>query len=120
MRLSKRLFMVTAILFVLGVGVRQAFPVASSLLAHAKSAHRATATTSITHVVVIMMENHTFDNYFGTFPGANGVTLPHAPNPMPGDPDHTHPAANAAIDGGAMDEFPIRGQVQYKQSDIPN
>jgi phospholipase C len=27
----------------------------------------------IRHVVVIMEENHTFDNFFGTFPGANGV-----------------------------------------------
>jgi phospholipase C len=30
------------------------------------------ATTPIQHLVVIMQENHTFDNYFGTYPGANG------------------------------------------------
>ena len=29
----------------------------------------------IEHVVVLLQENHTFDNYFGTFPGANGVSL---------------------------------------------
>ena len=29
----------------------------------------------IKHVIVVMMENHTFDNMFGRFPGANGVTL---------------------------------------------
>src|SRR5471030_2605457 len=26
----------------------------------------------IEHVIVIVKENHTFDNYFGTFPGAEG------------------------------------------------
>ena len=30
--------------------------------------------TPIKHVVVIVKENHTFDNYFGTFPGAEGTT----------------------------------------------
>ncbi len=30
-------------------------------------------TTPIEHVVVLMQENHTFDNYFGTFPGADGT-----------------------------------------------
>jgi len=27
----------------------------------------------IKHVIVIMQENRTFDSYFGTFPGANGL-----------------------------------------------
>jgi phospholipase C len=27
----------------------------------------------IQHFVVLMQENHTFDNYFGTYPGANGI-----------------------------------------------
>ena len=26
----------------------------------------------IEHIVIIVKENHTFDNYFGTYPGANG------------------------------------------------
>ncbi|MGB0384610.1 MAG: alkaline phosphatase family protein [Ardenticatenaceae bacterium] len=30
-------------------------------------------TTPIKHFIVIMQENHTFDNYFGTYPGADGV-----------------------------------------------
>lgn len=29
--------------------------------------------TPIKHFVVIMQENHTFDNYFGTYPGADGL-----------------------------------------------
>jgi len=66
----------------------------------------------IDHVVIIVKENHTFDNYFGTFPGVNGsVTLPHAPDPPPSDPPHDHAAwlrrAQSAV-----------GQ-QYHESDIP-
>jgi phospholipase C len=29
--------------------------------------------TPIQHFVVLMQENHTFDNYFGTYPGADGI-----------------------------------------------
>src|SRR5438477_5199788 len=25
------------------------------------------------HIIFIVQENHTFDNYFGTYPGANGI-----------------------------------------------
>ena len=41
----------------------------------------------IRHVVVIMQENRSFDSYFGTFPGADGIPMSHgvpsvcAPNP---------------------------------------
>jgi phospholipase C len=31
------------------------------------------ATNPINHIVVIMQENRSFDNYFGTYPGANGI-----------------------------------------------
>ena len=30
-------------------------------------------TTPIQHFVVLMQENHSFDNYFGTYPGADGI-----------------------------------------------
>ena len=29
--------------------------------------------TPIEHFIVLMQENHTFDNYFGTYPGAEGI-----------------------------------------------
>src|SRR5205085_3606354 len=29
----------------------------------------------IKHVVVVVKENHTFDNYFGSFPGADGISM---------------------------------------------
>jgi phospholipase C len=32
-----------------------------------------TNTTPIRHVIIIMQENRSFDNYFGTYPGANGI-----------------------------------------------
>jgi phospholipase C len=67
-----------------------------------------------------MMENHTFDNFFGRFPGANGVIETRAPDPIHGDFGHGAGAALAAIDGGRMDQFPERSHIQYTQSDIPN
>lgn len=42
-------------------------------IASAQSDPQSTKTaTPIKHLVVLMQENHTFDNYFGTYPGANG------------------------------------------------
>jgi phospholipase C len=95
----------------------------------------------IKHVVFIVKENRTFDNYFGTFPGIDGATsgqistgevipLRHAPDMTPRDIDHSYQAAVEAIDGGAMDRFDLikGGNVngdylaysQYNESDIPN
>src|SRR6266852_7849304 len=83
-------------------------------------AHRTgTAVTPIQHVVVIMMENHTFDSMFGTYPGANGITLARATNPLRSDYNHVGPATLAAINGGKMDGFALRSYVQYTQADIP-
>jgi phospholipase C len=39
--------------------------------------------TPIQHLVFLMQENHTFDNYFGTYPGADGIP---ANTRMPVDP----------------------------------
>ncbi len=50
------------------------------------------ASQKIQHVVIFFKENHTFDNYFGTFPSADGMTMPRSPNPPPRDPDHRHSA----------------------------
>jgi phospholipase C len=48
-----------------------------ALAAAAGSPAAATArdvpTTPIRHLVVLMQENHSFDNYFGTYPGADGL-----------------------------------------------
>jgi phospholipase C len=79
----------------------------------------------IQHVVVIMQENRSFDTYFGTYPGADGI--PHGvclPDPANGGcvaPFHDpadlnyggpHGAANSAadVDGGAMDGYVIQAE----------
>jgi len=94
----------------------------------------------IEHVVVVIKENHTFDNYFGTFPGAEGSTqcttsqgsipAPHAPDSTPRDLCHSHDCALTDWDGGALDGWlAVSGAnaggdnlfcAQYQESDIPN
>ena len=74
----------------------------------------------IRHVVVIMQENRSFDSYFGTFPGADGipagVCVPdpvnggcvrpfHDPRDMNAGGPHGHKAALLDVDGGKMDGF---------------
>jgi phospholipase C len=94
----------------------------------------------IKHVVVVVKENHTFDNYFGSFPNAEGTTkcpteegtidCPHAPQATPRDLCHDHSCALTDWNGGKMNGW---GQVsgasqngdnlvyaQYLESDIPN
>jgi phospholipase C len=94
----------------------------------------------IRHVVFIVKENHTLDNYFHGFPGADTVdfgrthtgatvNLIHAPD-LSRDIAHGWTAAEIAIDDGTMDGFDlIDGAHQngrlvnysfYKESDIPN
>jgi len=96
----------------------------------------------IQHVVFLIKENRTFDNYFGAFPGANGATsgpistgqmipLGHSPDfTYPLDPEHDFGAAQEGADGGKMDHFDLitDGNVnggflaytQMQQADIPN
>ncbi len=70
------------------------------------------ANALIKHVVMIIKENHTFDNYFGTFPGANGdATLARAADPPPRDPPHNHGAWLKRAAGAV--------QEQYIEADIP-
>src|SRR5690349_6253414 len=79
----------------------------------ATTSKEAKMASPIEHVVIIVKENHTFDNYFGSFPGATGVALPQAPDPQVTDPLHDHTAwlAAQAQDGGV--------RLQYGKSDIP-
>ncbi len=74
------------------------------------------AAMPIEQVVIIVKENHTFDCYFGTFPGADGVAgLPRALDQPPSDPRHDHAAWLRRADPpphGARRE-------QYLEADIP-
>ena len=88
-------------------------------VAHRRGIHR------IRHVVVIMQENRSFDSYFGTFPGADGIPARnghftvcvndprsgacmrpyHDPRQVNGGAQHNADSASADIDNGAMDGF---------------
>ena len=92
----------------------------------------------IRHVVIIMQENRSFDHYFGTYPGADGIpglagnpgTVPCLPDPNRhhcirpyhsanatnfGGP-HSHPNAKADIHGGRMDGFIIEAEDGKRRS----
>ncbi len=95
--------------------------------AHAASTPAGAATTTpIEHLVVMMQENHSFDNYFGTYPGADGIPkgtcMPVDPSaPASGDcvkpfhigsndvllddPSHSLHTAQLQYNGGRMDGF---------------
>jgi phospholipase C len=56
--------------------VRRAVALASILalaVAPAAAADAPSSSTPIQHFLVLMQENHSFDNYFGTYPGADGI-----------------------------------------------
>jgi phospholipase C len=95
----------------------------------------------IKHVIFLVKENRTFDNYFGKFPGANGATsgtihdgtvvvLGPMPDRVSPDIGHSWNAALTAYDHGRMDGFDLiagarvngelHNYVQATQEDIPN
>jgi phospholipase C len=103
---------------------------------------------TVQHVIVIQQENHSFDNYFGTYPGADGIPMQNGVptvsvlNPLTGqmvapyhdtaasDSNnlHTYPDAVADINGGQMNGFlhalqpgePTDAMGYRTQADIPN
>jgi phospholipase C len=98
----------------------------------------ATGIEKINHVVIIMQENRSFDSYFGTYPGADGIPMQggvptvcvpdpqagHCIRPFHNPKDrneggpHGAPQASIDIDGGAMDGFIrafYRGRAQSCQ-----
>ncbi len=96
--------------------------------------------SAIKHIIVIFHENHTFDNYFGTYPGANGLTenisLPaskgsnqtvipyHLSSNRTNDLDHSRQAALSCYNNGSMNGFVYTEKSDltmgyYNGSDIP-
>src|SRR5579859_5778307 len=81
--------------------------------------------SKIQHIIVIMQENRSFDSYFGTYPGADGIPMKdgvptvcvndpqtgqcvkpyHNPNDLNGGGPHGAPNATADINGGQMNGF---------------
>jgi phospholipase C len=80
---------------------------------------KAAPTTPITNVIMVMFENHTFDNFFGAFPGANGAASPAAPDPVWSDIDHSYAHFLTSIHNGKLDGFDVTGMVSYGESDLP-
>jgi len=99
--------------------------------------------SGIEHIVVVMMENRSFDHFLGWLPNANGKqdglsyrdnsgtvhsTYPLAPD-FTGcghpDPDHSYNNDRVAYNGGAMDGFLRAGKNDiftigyYRAADIP-
>ena len=50
-----------------------ALAVAAAVVCAAPASGGVPSGTPIRHLVVLMQENHSFDNYFGTYPGAEGI-----------------------------------------------
>jgi len=81
----------------------------------------------IRHIIVIMQDNRSFDSYFGTYPGANGIPAGVClPDPLHGGcvrphPDHHNselggphedPNFAADVDGGRMDGFVSQAETK--------
>ncbi len=95
----------------------------------------------IQHVIVIMQENRSFDSYFGTFPGADGIPMangqPSACVPDPssagkcaapyvdhadsnGGGPHSQNNATADVNGGKMDGFVAQAEAGGRGCLDPN
>lgn len=89
----------------------------------------------IKHVVIIMQENRSFDTYFGTFPGADGIPMKNGvPTVCVPDPDtgkcvkpyhdnhdvnygtrHRAVDSKADVDNGKMDGFISEAEININQ-----
>jgi hypothetical protein len=90
----------------------------------------------IKHVLYLMLENRSFDNLFGRFPGARGtqmgvrwgreVPLVRCPEWLPGDLPHDLGSWETSFNDGAMDGFAIGdygphfAYSQFAPGDVPN
>jgi phospholipase C len=122
--------------------VKSAGAAAGALISGEKSG-RAQSNSPIQHVVVVMMENRSFDHILGWLPGANGMQAGLSYKDSNGnpqqtfelatdytgctypDPDHSYQGGRTEYDGGLMDGFL---QVQpgslypigyYQEKDLP-
>jgi phospholipase C len=99
--------------------------------------------SGIEHVVVVTMENRSFDHFFGWLPNANGKQsgltfldpsgVGHSTYPLSGDytgcphpdPDHSYSGGRIEYDGGTMDGFLLDSSNDvfsigyYGEQDIP-
>lgn len=98
------------------------------------------ACAPIKHVIIIVRENHSYDNLFGQLRGADGsryanrgsqrTKLTETPDTLHSDLVHGAIIAKRAIDGGKMDHFYLEKNAfqngqdvadsQYRKKDIPD
>ncbi|MBI3826307.1 MAG: hypothetical protein HY294_09950 [Candidatus Rokubacteria bacterium] len=72
------------------------------------------ATTPIEHLVIILRENHSYDNYFGAFPGGDGKTVGARCLDENPDPPHLREhALRGVVVGG-------NGYCHYREEAVPN
>ena len=101
--------------------------------------HRPGGIHKIKHVVIIQQENRSFDSYFGTYPGADGIPMKNgSPTVCVNDPQtgqcvapyldhadvngggpHSAPNATADINGGKMDGFIAQAQAGRRGCLVP-
>ena len=117
-----------ALMVAAAVAVSAQVSAAEPMLAQAAAGHTALrGIHKIRHVVIIMQENRSFDSYFGTYPGADGIPglaghrgqVPCVPDPENGQcvkpyhdrtlvnvgGPHTNDAFVGDLDNGRMDGF---------------
>jgi phospholipase C len=116
----QRLCMVVKQLYLLSLGLLFLASFSGSLQAQAKNPPNTGKPGDITviqHIIFIIKENRSFDNYFGQYPGADGatsgttstgqvLTLRHTPDQVV-DIGHEWVAALTAVDNGKMDRFDL-------------
>jgi phospholipase C len=92
--------------------------------------------TPIRHLVMLMQENHSFDNYFGTYPNADGIPTGICMPVRPGKPDkgcvkpyrlaerplrdqsHDYKTGLRQLNGGRMDGFVRALQVRRQDGAV--
>ncbi|MGB6602648.1 MAG: alkaline phosphatase family protein [Candidatus Cybelea sp.] len=127
LRLASVLRLASTLLLLVGCNGGGGSPASLPLSRHPGSG---SSTSPIQHVVIVVQENRTFNDFFATFPGADGTTigktakepnckppikagiieLSKVPLAVPSDLDHTYPGYKIAYDGGKLDGF---DKVQY-------
>lgn len=82
----------------------------------------------IKHIIILVKENHSFDNLYGDFPGADGATyakkgnvyvqMTDTPDLMPSSPVFATGSTQIAMNNGKMNQFyKIPGAVENGQDD---
>ncbi|HEX4013855.1 MAG TPA: alkaline phosphatase family protein [Candidatus Cybelea sp.] len=130
--LLSRLFGPAAVLVLNACGGSVGGGVGTPVLSPLAAAHDARSYTKIHHVVIVIQENRSFDDFFATFPGADGATeglmktgkgdrkikLISAPS----DSDslgHQHYSFEKEFDHGKMDGFNLVDRALSRGDKIP-